>query len=46
MLKEEDAKDWGYKGEGAANLVFSYNGSSCSLVGKVLQIKKVAKGEM
>lgn len=32
ILKEEDAKDCVYKGEGAANLVLSYNGSSPSLV--------------
>ncbi|KAJ6808181.1 inositol-pentakisphosphate 2-kinase IPK1-like [Iris pallida] len=45
ILKEEDAKEWIYKGEGAANIVLSYNGSSRSLVGKVLRIQKVLKDE-
>ncbi|ONK77818.1 uncharacterized protein A4U43_C02F11010 [Asparagus officinalis] len=41
ILREEDAMDWSYKGEGAANLVLSYHGSSPFLIGKVLRIKKV-----
>ncbi|THU45653.1 hypothetical protein C4D60_Mb02t20250 [Musa balbisiana] len=44
LLIAEDAKDWFYKGEGAANIVLGYCGSSLSLVGKVLRIQKVAKG--
>ncbi|KAG6531291.1 inositol-pentakisphosphate 2-kinase IPK1-like [Zingiber officinale] len=43
ILRESDAKDWFYKGEGAANLVLGYSGSSPSLVGKVLRIQKSAK---
>lgn len=46
ILKGEDAKDWAYKGEGAANIVLSYTGASPSLVGKVIRIKKVPKGEV
>ncbi|CAL9202444.1 unnamed protein product [Musa hybrid cultivar] len=44
LLRAEDAEDWFYKGEGAANIVLGYCGSSLSLVGKVLRIQKVAKG--
>ncbi|XP_042431689.1 inositol-pentakisphosphate 2-kinase IPK1-like [Zingiber officinale] len=43
ILRESDAKDWFYKGEGAANLVLGYSGSSPSLVGKVLRIQKSAR---
>lgn len=32
LLIAEDAKDWFYKGEGAANIVLGYCGSSLSLV--------------
>lgn len=31
-LKEEDAADWVYRGEGAVNLVLAYAGSSPSFV--------------
>ncbi|XP_017699409.2 inositol-pentakisphosphate 2-kinase IPK1 isoform X2 [Phoenix dactylifera] len=44
VLGAEDAKDWIYKGEGAANVVLSYRGSSLFLLGKVLRIQKVPKG--
>lgn len=43
-LGAEDAKDWAYKGEGAANLVLSYCGSSPFMVGKVLRVRKILKG--
>jgi hypothetical protein len=32
VLQAGDAKDWVYKGEGAANLILSYTGSSPSMV--------------
>ncbi|WVZ87544.1 hypothetical protein U9M48_034167 [Paspalum notatum var. saurae] len=43
ILQAEDAKDWIYKGEGAANLILSYTGSSPSMLGKVLRVKKILK---
>ncbi|BAF16061.1 inositol-pentakisphosphate 2-kinase IPK1 isoform X1 [Oryza sativa Japonica Group] len=43
VLHEGDAKDWVYKGEGAANLILSYTGSSPSMLGKVLRVKKILK---
>ncbi|KAG8066549.1 hypothetical protein GUJ93_ZPchr0004g40348 [Zizania palustris] len=43
VLHEGDAKDWVYKGEGAANLILSYTGSSSSMLGKVLRVKKILK---
>ncbi|KAL5215516.1 hypothetical protein ABZP36_006917 [Zizania latifolia] len=43
VLHEVDAKDWVYKGEGAANLILSYTGSSPSMLGKVLRVKKILK---
>lgn len=33
ILKEKEADDWVYRGEGAANLVLSYIGSSPTFVG-------------
>lgn len=30
ILREKEADDWIYRGEGAANLVLAYNGSSSS----------------
>ncbi|PKA63890.1 Inositol-pentakisphosphate 2-kinase [Apostasia shenzhenica] len=45
ILKAEDAKDWEYKGEGAANVVLSYRGSFFFLIGKVLRIQKVPRGQ-
>lgn len=32
VLQAGDAKDWVYKGEGAANLILSYTGSSPAMV--------------
>jgi inositol-pentakisphosphate 2-kinase len=32
VLQAADAKDWVYKGEGAANLILSYTGSSPTMV--------------
>lgn len=43
ILQAGDAKDWVYKGEGAANLILSYTGSSPSMLGKVLRVKKILK---
>ncbi|GJN01452.1 hypothetical protein PR202_ga18719 [Eleusine coracana subsp. coracana] len=43
VLQAGDAKDWAYKGEGAANLILSYTGSSPSMLGKVLRVKKILK---
>ncbi|KAF8769150.1 hypothetical protein HU200_006647 [Digitaria exilis] len=43
VLQAGDAKDWVYKGEGAANLILSYTGSSPSMLGKVLRVKKILK---
>ncbi|KAF2293305.1 hypothetical protein GH714_000027 [Hevea brasiliensis] len=42
-LEQEDAADWVYRGEGAANLVLSYTGSSPLFIGKVMRIQKVAR---
>ncbi|XP_020573960.1 inositol-pentakisphosphate 2-kinase IPK1-like isoform X2 [Phalaenopsis equestris] len=44
-LTSEDAKDWSYKGEGGANIVLSYCGSTPFLVGKVLRVHKVSRGQ-
>ncbi|XP_057986795.1 inositol-pentakisphosphate 2-kinase isoform X2 [Hevea brasiliensis] len=41
-LEQKDAADWIYRGEGAANLVLSYTGSSTVFIGKVMRIQKVA----
>lgn len=41
VLQAVDAEDWVYKGEGAANLILSYTGSSPSMLGKVLRAKKI-----
>ncbi|XP_020400430.1 inositol-pentakisphosphate 2-kinase IPK1 isoform X1 [Zea mays] len=45
VLQAADAKDWVYKGEGAANLILSYTGSSPSMLGKVLRLKKILKNK-
>ncbi|PKU63152.1 inositol-pentakisphosphate 2-kinase IPK1 isoform X1 [Dendrobium catenatum] len=45
-LTSDDAKDWIYKGEGGANLVLGYCGSSPFLVGKVLRVHKVLRSEV
>jgi inositol-pentakisphosphate 2-kinase len=36
VLQAGDADDWVYKGEGAANLILSYTGSSPSMVRSAL----------
>ncbi|KAK8696168.1 hypothetical protein V6N13_001305 [Hibiscus sabdariffa] len=40
ILDQKDAVDWVYRGEGAANLVLAYNGSSPVFMGKVMRIQK------
>ncbi|KAI5079614.1 hypothetical protein GOP47_0005093 [Adiantum capillus-veneris] len=40
-LNVQDAMDWFYRGEGAANIVLAYRGSDPLLVGKVLRLKKI-----
>ncbi|XP_055960223.1 inositol-pentakisphosphate 2-kinase isoform X2 [Mercurialis annua] len=39
-LEQKDAADWVYRGEGAANLVLAYTGSSPLFIGKVMRIPK------
>ncbi|XP_076893121.1 inositol-pentakisphosphate 2-kinase-like [Bidens hawaiensis] len=43
LLDAKDARDWIYRGEGAANLILSYTGLSPLFVGKVLRVQKVKK---
>ncbi|XP_043713241.1 inositol-pentakisphosphate 2-kinase-like isoform X2 [Telopea speciosissima] len=43
VLEEKDAPNWIYRGEGAANLVLAYNGSSPHFVGKVIRIQKALR---
>ncbi|GAB2272711.1 Inositol-pentakisphosphate 2-kinase [Dionaea muscipula] len=43
VLEEKDASDWTYRGEGAANLVLAYTGSSPAFVGKVIRVQKVPR---
>ncbi|KAL6216174.1 PREDICTED: inositol-pentakisphosphate 2-kinase-like [Fragaria vesca subsp. vesca] len=43
VLEEKDAAEWVYRGEGAANLVMAYSGSSPDFIGKVMRIQKKAK---
>ncbi|KAI4366354.1 hypothetical protein MLD38_022241 [Melastoma candidum] len=45
-LDEKDAGDWVYRGEGAANIVLSYAGSSPRFLGKVLRIQKALKDKV
>ncbi|XP_058224764.1 inositol-pentakisphosphate 2-kinase-like isoform X5 [Rhododendron vialii] len=45
VLELKDADDWIYRGEGAANLVLAYSGSSPTFVGKVLRIQKAPRIE-
>ncbi|XP_058224769.1 inositol-pentakisphosphate 2-kinase-like isoform X1 [Rhododendron vialii] len=45
VLELKDADDWIYRGEGAANLVLAYSGSSPTFVGKVLLIQKAPRIE-
>ncbi|KAF5740786.1 inositol-pentakisphosphate 2-kinase-like isoform X1 [Tripterygium wilfordii] len=40
VLQEKDAADWVYRGEGGANLVLAYCGSSPAFVGKVMRVQK------
>ncbi|KAK7291204.1 hypothetical protein RIF29_06159 [Crotalaria pallida] len=42
-LREEDAAEWVYRGEGAINLVLAYSGSTPSFIGKVMRIRKVPR---
>ncbi|XP_061355396.1 inositol-pentakisphosphate 2-kinase-like [Gastrolobium bilobum] len=42
-LREEDAADWVYRGEGAINLILAYTGSSPSFIGKVIRIRKAPR---
>ncbi|CAJ2675632.1 unnamed protein product [Trifolium pratense] len=44
-LTEEDAAHWVYRGEGAANIVLSYTGSSPYYIGKVMRIRKSPRKE-
>lgn len=44
ILEEKDAVDWVYRGEGAANLVLAYTGSSPAYLGKVLRVQKSCGG--
>ncbi|CAL0327019.1 unnamed protein product [Lupinus luteus] len=46
ILKENDAADWVYRGEGAANLVLSYIGSSPLFIGKVMRIRKAPRSDV
>ncbi|RXH73242.1 hypothetical protein DVH24_012926 [Malus domestica] len=40
VLEKKDAGDWAYRGEGAANLVLAYTGSSPTFIGKVMRLQK------
>ncbi|XP_061350834.1 inositol-pentakisphosphate 2-kinase-like [Gastrolobium bilobum] len=40
ILREKNAAEWVYRGEGAANLVLAYTGSSPAFIGKVMRIRK------
>ncbi|KAJ7957777.1 Inositol-pentakisphosphate 2-kinase [Quillaja saponaria] len=43
VLEQKDAADWVYRGEGAANLVLAYSGSSPTFIGKVMRIQKATR---
>lgn len=45
VLEQNDAADWVYRGEGAANLVLAYTGFSPAFVGKVLRVQKALRNE-
>ncbi|KAL1823367.1 hypothetical protein ACET3Z_010145 [Daucus carota] len=45
VLDATHAGDWTYRGEGAANLVLAYSGSSPRFVGKVLRVHKVSRSD-
>ncbi|KAL2342540.1 hypothetical protein Fmac_003825 [Flemingia macrophylla] len=40
---ERNADEWVYRGEGAANLVLAYTGSSPMFIGKVMRIRKAPR---
>lgn len=42
LLEAKDAEDWGYRGEGAANVVMGYHGTSPEFIGKVLRVQKAS----
>lgn len=42
-MDEKHAADWVYRGEGAANLVLAYTGSSPAFIGKVMRIQKAPR---
>ncbi|KAF7813354.1 inositol-pentakisphosphate 2-kinase-like isoform X1 [Senna tora] len=42
-LRVDDAADWVYRGEGAANIVLAYSGSSPPFIGKVMRLRKAPK---
>eukprot|EP00252_Welwitschia_mirabilis_P023919 TRINITY_DN6898_c0_g1_i1.p1 TRINITY_DN6898_c0_g1~~TRINITY_DN6898_c0_g1_i1.p1 ORF type:complete len:497 (+),score=87.95 TRINITY_DN6898_c0_g1_i1:124-1614(+) len=41
-LDEKDAEEWSYKGEGGANVILQYCGTSPDFIGKVLRLQKVS----
>ncbi|KAA8537591.1 hypothetical protein F0562_027199 [Nyssa sinensis] len=43
ILDRKDSGDWIYRGEGAANIVLAYTGSSPTFVGKVLRLQKAPR---
>ncbi|KAF8405267.1 hypothetical protein HHK36_010168 [Tetracentron sinense] len=43
VLEGKDAVDWIYRGEGAANLVLGYTGSSPAFIGKIIRIQKAPR---
>ncbi|XP_020218512.1 inositol-pentakisphosphate 2-kinase [Cajanus cajan] len=43
ILNEKNAGEWVYRGEGAANLVLAYTGSSPTFIGKVMRIRKAPR---
>ncbi|EOY14827.1 Inositol-pentakisphosphate 2-kinase 1, putative isoform 2 [Theobroma cacao] len=45
VLEQKDAVDWVYRGEGAANLVLAYTGSSPAFIGKVMRIQKSPRND-
>nr|DAA64568.1 TPA_exp: inositol-pentakisphosphate 2-kinase 452 [Ricinus communis] len=42
-LEKKDVADWVYRGEGAANLVLAYTGSSPLFIGKVMRVPKIER---
>ncbi|KAK7351711.1 hypothetical protein VNO77_11355 [Canavalia gladiata] len=45
ILREKDAAVWVYRGEGAANLVLAYTGSSPTFIGKVMRVRKAPRND-